>query len=198
MPCVFPLETGEKPPLVQRRAGLVPNTKAEVSQHPECQLCCVQRSCTSMCTGGLTTGCLWLQDEAAQRKQMKAIFSGALYRHSESDGNFPNSKRTVHRGCHTGTIAKHLKSYPKPTSKTTVCSRAALSLTIYAFDKRNTSCCIICDLRLVRCLSEDTVMSESTSSMSDSTSHDNGESPITNCLFAFLFVSGEFTAYQYS
>ncbi|KAK5934512.1 hypothetical protein CgunFtcFv8_014906 [Champsocephalus gunnari] len=89
----FPLEAGEKPPVVQRRAGLPPNTKAE--------------------------------DEAAQRKQMKAIFTGALYRHSESDRNIPNSKRTVHRGCHT----------------------------------------------------EDTVMSESTSSMSDSTSHDNESSP---------------------
>uniref|UniRef100_H3CPE9 Coiled-coil domain containing 120b n=1 Tax=Tetraodon nigroviridis TaxID=99883 RepID=H3CPE9_TETNG len=54
---------------------------------------------------------------------VKAIFSGALYRHSENERNVPNSKRTVHRGCHT----------------------------------------------------EDAVMSESTSSMSDSTSHDNGE-----------------------
>ncbi|XP_026024615.1 coiled-coil domain-containing protein 120 isoform X1 [Astatotilapia calliptera] len=94
LPRAFPLETGEKPPLVQRRAGLAPIAKAE-------------------------------QDEAAQRKQMKAIFTGALYRHSESDRNVPNSKRTVHRGCHT----------------------------------------------------EDTVMSESTSSMSDSTSHDNESSP---------------------
>ncbi|XP_029682191.1 coiled-coil domain-containing protein 120 isoform X2 [Takifugu rubripes] len=93
LPCSFPLETGEKPPLVQRRAGLAPNAKAD--------------------------------DEAAQRKQMKAIFSGALYRHSENDRNVPNNKRTVHRGCHT----------------------------------------------------EDTVMSESTSSMSDSTSHDNESSP---------------------
>ncbi|KAL3977824.1 inactive phospholipase D5 [Sarotherodon galilaeus] len=93
LPRAFPLETGEKPPLVQRRAGLAPIAKAE--------------------------------DEAAQRKQMKAIFTGALYRHSESDRNVPNSKRTVHRGCHT----------------------------------------------------EDTVMSESTSSMSDSTSHDNESSP---------------------
>ncbi|XP_029357959.1 coiled-coil domain-containing protein 120 isoform X2 [Echeneis naucrates] len=93
LPRAFPLETGEKPPLVQRRAGLAPNSKAD--------------------------------DEAAQRKQMKAIFTGALYRHSEPDRNVPNSKRTVHRGCHT----------------------------------------------------EDTVMSESTSSMSDSTSHDNESSP---------------------
>ncbi|KAK2862541.1 hypothetical protein Q5P01_002074 [Channa striata] len=93
LPRAFPLETGEKPPVVQRRAGLAPNAKAE--------------------------------DEAAQRKQMKAIFTGALYRHSESDRNVPNSKRTVHRGCHT----------------------------------------------------EDTVMSESTSSVSDSTSHDNESSP---------------------
>uniref|UniRef100_A0A1A8FPE1 Coiled-coil domain containing 120 n=2 Tax=Nothobranchius korthausae TaxID=1143690 RepID=A0A1A8FPE1_9TELE len=93
LPRVFPLETGEKAPLVQRRAGLVPSTKAE--------------------------------DDSVQRKQMKAIFTGALCRNSESDRNGPNSKRTVHRGCHT----------------------------------------------------EDTVMSESTSSMSDSTSHDNDSSP---------------------
>lgn len=65
-----------------------------------------------------------MQDESSQRRQMKALFSGALYRHSESDKNIPNCKRTVARGCHT----------------------------------------------------EDTMMSESTSSMSDSTSHDNEES----------------------
>ncbi|XP_007565680.1 coiled-coil domain-containing protein 120 isoform X2 [Poecilia formosa] len=93
LPRAFPLEVGEKPPLVQRRAGLVPSTKAE--------------------------------DDSGQRKQMKAIFTGALCRHSESDRNGLNSKRTVHRGCHT----------------------------------------------------EDTVISESTSSMSDSTSHDNDSSP---------------------
>nr|XP_057909586.1 coiled-coil domain-containing protein 120 [Doryrhamphus excisus]XP_057909657.1 coiled-coil domain-containing protein 120 [Doryrhamphus excisus] len=93
LPRAFPLETGEKPPAVQRRAGLPPNGKAE--------------------------------DEAAQRRQMKTIFTGALYRHADSDRNLPSSKRTVHRGCHT----------------------------------------------------EDSVMSESTSSMSDSTSHDNESSP---------------------
>ncbi|KAK5616363.1 hypothetical protein CRENBAI_013593, partial [Crenichthys baileyi] len=93
LPRAFPLDVGEKPPLVQRRAGLAPSTKAE--------------------------------DDSGQRKQMKAIFTGALCRHSESDRNGLNSKRTVHRGCHT----------------------------------------------------EDTVMSESTSSMSDSTSHDNDSSP---------------------
>lgn len=92
LPRVFPLESGEKPPLVQRRAHLAPDTKTE--------------------------------DENAQRKQMKTIFTGALYRNSELDRNAQN-KRTVHRGCHT----------------------------------------------------EDTVMSESTSSMSDSTSHDNESSP---------------------
>ncbi|XP_014021916.2 coiled-coil domain-containing protein 120 [Salmo salar] len=93
VPHAFPLETGERAPIVQRRVGLPHNnTKGE--------------------------------DETGQRRQMKTIFSGALYRHSESDRNVPNSKRTVHRGCHT----------------------------------------------------EDTVMSESTSSMSDSTSHDNEES----------------------
>ncbi|XP_028303314.1 coiled-coil domain-containing protein 120 isoform X2 [Gouania willdenowi] len=93
LPRAFPLETGDKPPTVQRRAGLCPSTRAE--------------------------------DEAFQRKQMKAMFTGALHRPSESDPNHLNSKRTVHRGCHT----------------------------------------------------EDSVMSESTSSMSDSTSHDNESSP---------------------
>uniref|UniRef100_A0A3P9LBT0 Coiled-coil domain containing 120 n=1 Tax=Oryzias latipes TaxID=8090 RepID=A0A3P9LBT0_ORYLA len=94
LPHAFPLEAGETPPVVQRRAGLVPSTKVE--------------------------------DDSAQRRQMKAIFTGALYsRHTESDRNGPNSKRTVHRGCHT----------------------------------------------------EDTVVSESASSMSDSTSHDNESSP---------------------
>ncbi|KAM9536545.1 coiled-coil domain-containing protein 120 isoform 1-T11 [Salvelinus alpinus] len=93
VPHAFPLETGERAPVVQRRAGLAHNnTKGE--------------------------------DETGQRRQMKTLFSGALYRHSEQDRNVPNSRRTVHRGCHT----------------------------------------------------EDTVMSESTSSMSDSTSHDNEES----------------------
>ncbi|XP_072238904.1 coiled-coil domain-containing protein 120 isoform X2 [Leuresthes tenuis] len=93
LPRAFPLEIGEKPPPLQRRAGLAPSTRVE--------------------------------DDFAQRKQMKALITGALYRNSESDRNGPNSKRTVHRGCHT----------------------------------------------------EDTVMSESTSSMSDSTSHDNESSP---------------------
>ncbi|XP_075904005.1 coiled-coil domain-containing protein 120 isoform X2 [Nelusetta ayraudi] len=88
LPRAFPLETGEKPPPVQRRAGMTPSARAE--------------------------------DEG--RKQMKAIFTGALHRHGEFD---QNSRRTVHRGCHT----------------------------------------------------EDSVMSESTSSMSDSTSHDNESSP---------------------
>lgn len=68
-----------------------------------------------------TAGCLWCQDEAAQRKQMKAIFTGALYRHSESDRNVPNSKRTVHRGCHTGMISKHPVTSPtQPLQKTSI------------------------------------------------------------------------------
>ncbi|XP_010880235.1 coiled-coil domain-containing protein 120 [Esox lucius] len=93
VPRAFPLETGERVPVVQRRACMPFNNTME-------------------------------EDEASQRRQMKTLFSGALYRHSESERNVPSSRRTVHRGCHT----------------------------------------------------EDTVMSESTSSMSDSTSHDNEES----------------------
>ncbi|XP_061730814.1 coiled-coil domain-containing protein 120 isoform X1 [Nerophis ophidion] len=116
LPRAFPLETGEKPPAVQRKAGLPPNCKAEVSQHLEYFF--VHCGLTQVLVA-------WMQDEAAQRRQVKTIFSGTLYRHTESDRNIPNSKRTVHRGCHT----------------------------------------------------EDSVMSESTSSMSDSTSHDNESSP---------------------
>lgn len=41
-----------------------------------------------------------LQDEG--RKQMKGIFTGALHRHAEFE---QNSRRTVHRGCHTGRAA---------------------------------------------------------------------------------------------
>lgn len=92
LPRVFPLESGEKPPLVQRRTQFSADNKTE--------------------------------DENAQRKQMKTIFTGALYRNSELDRNAQN-KRTVHRGCHT----------------------------------------------------EESVISESTSSISDSTSHDNESSP---------------------
>ncbi|CAL8355788.1 coiled-coil domain-containing protein 120 isoform X1 [Gadus morhua] len=83
----FPLEEGERPPLVQRRVG----SKSE--------------------------------DDSGLRKQRH--FTGPLYRSTESDRNVLNNKRTMHRGCHT----------------------------------------------------EDAVISESTSSMSDSTSHDNESSP---------------------
>src|SRR4029434_6556646 len=40
--------------------------------------------------------CVCLQDDPCQRRQMKALFGGALRRSTEAD------KRTVHRGCHTG------------------------------------------------------------------------------------------------
>uniref|UniRef100_A0A8C5FYR5 Coiled-coil domain-containing protein 120-like n=1 Tax=Gouania willdenowi TaxID=441366 RepID=A0A8C5FYR5_GOUWI len=120
LPRAFPLETGDKPPTVQRRAGLCPSTRAE--------------------------------DEAFQRKQMKAMFTGALHRPSESDPNHLNSKRTVHRGCHTGTITRHYQHFH----------------THFEITVKKTN---------LMCLSEDSVMSESTSSMSDSTSHDNESSP---------------------
>ncbi|KAL0978623.1 hypothetical protein UPYG_G00172990 [Umbra pygmaea] len=79
----------------------------------ECAPVVQRRSC-------LPIGSTVEEDETGQRRQMKTLFSGALYRHSESERCVPTSKRTVHRGCHT----------------------------------------------------EDTLMSESTSSMSDSTSHE--------------------------
>ncbi|XP_051932735.1 coiled-coil domain-containing protein 120 [Hippocampus zosterae] len=66
LPRAFPLETGEKPPTVRRRAGAPPPN-----------------------------------DDVARGRRMKAMLTGALYRHAESDGNLPNGKRTVHRGCHT-------------------------------------------------------------------------------------------------
>jgi len=119
------------------------------------QLCC-------WCTCGVTWPAVpWLQDDSAQRKQMKALITGALYRNSESDRNGPNSKRTVHRGCHTGTGT--LTHFPKRNWSL----HLSLKTRSHAALSRNW---IVC------CFSEDTVMSESTSSMSDSTSHDNGES----------------------
>lgn len=53
---------------------------------------------------------------------------------------------------------------------------------IYVQRRHHMSCCTVCDLNVCS-LSEDTVMSESTSSMSDSTSHDNGESTVYNMSF---------------
>ncbi|XP_031423747.1 coiled-coil domain-containing protein 120 isoform X2 [Clupea harengus] len=71
LPRDFPLEAGERPPLIQRRSGLPPHAP---SHHT--------------------------QDDPCQRRQMKALFGGALRRSTEAD------KRTVHRGCHTEETVK--------------------------------------------------------------------------------------------
>ncbi|XP_020557303.1 FERM domain-containing protein 4B isoform X3 [Oryzias latipes] len=84
VPCDFPLEVGEKPPCVQRRGG---NRKSRV------------------------------EEENTQRsKQRKKIFSGTLRKHNTSEHNHTNthnSKRTVHRGCHTDdTVRSESSSTP--------------------------------------------------------------------------------------
>ncbi|XP_059385534.1 coiled-coil domain-containing protein 120 isoform X2 [Carassius carassius] len=76
LPQDFPLEEGERPPFVQRRAGLAPHITSKG------------------------------EDDAGQRRQMKALFSGALRRSIDSDKNALHSKRTVHRGCHTEETVK--------------------------------------------------------------------------------------------
>ncbi|KAI7794892.1 coiled-coil domain-containing protein 120 isoform X1 [Triplophysa rosa] len=76
LPRDFPLEAGERPPFVQRRTGLAPYVTSKG------------------------------EDDPGQRRQMKALFSGALRRSIESDKNMLYSKRTVHRGCHTEETVK--------------------------------------------------------------------------------------------
>ncbi|XP_039649786.1 FERM domain-containing protein 4A-like, partial [Perca fluviatilis] len=78
VPSDFPLEAGEKPPCVRRRAG----TSRQVN-----------RKCRA-------------EEEDSQRsKQKKTLFSGALRKHCDSEHNTHththHGKRTVHRGCHT-------------------------------------------------------------------------------------------------
>ncbi|RVE71115.1 hypothetical protein OJAV_G00071640 [Oryzias javanicus] len=87
VPCDFPLEVGEKPPCVQRRGG---NRKSRVEE-----------------------------EETQRSKQRKKIFSGTLRKHNTSEhnghnhSNTHNSKRTVHRGCHTDdTVRSESSSTP--------------------------------------------------------------------------------------
>ncbi|KAI4902956.1 hypothetical protein NFI96_015895, partial [Prochilodus magdalenae] len=56
--------------------------------------------------GELREVCLLEADDPGQRRQMKMLFSGALRRNIESDKNTLQSKRTVHRGCHTEETVK--------------------------------------------------------------------------------------------
>uniref|UniRef100_A0A8C9X3K4 Coiled-coil domain containing 120a n=1 Tax=Sander lucioperca TaxID=283035 RepID=A0A8C9X3K4_SANLU len=72
VPSDFPLEAGEKPPCVRRRAG--------ASRHGN-------RKCR--------------EEDSQRSKQKKTLFSGALRKHSDSEHNTHHGKRTVHRGCHT-------------------------------------------------------------------------------------------------
>ncbi|KAG9336026.1 hypothetical protein JZ751_003285 [Albula glossodonta] len=75
IPKEFPLEAGERPPHVRRRSGLSHHGSKHSSKGEE--------------------------EEVGQRKQKKALFSGALRRQTDSDQHPTHGKRTVHRGCHT-------------------------------------------------------------------------------------------------
>ncbi|XP_053083157.1 coiled-coil domain-containing protein 120 isoform X2 [Pangasianodon hypophthalmus] len=76
LPYDFPLEVGEQPPVVQRRAGKALNAMSEV------------------------------EDNLGQQRQEKTGFSGTLLQSIESDKNTLQNKRTVHRGCHTEETVK--------------------------------------------------------------------------------------------
>ncbi|KAG7472669.1 hypothetical protein MATL_G00111380 [Megalops atlanticus] len=80
LPKEFPLETGERPPQVRRRGGLAHHGSKHSSKGEE--------------------------EETCQRKQKKALFSGALRRQTDSEQHPPHGKRTVHRGCHTDDTVK--------------------------------------------------------------------------------------------
>ncbi|XP_047664039.1 coiled-coil domain-containing protein 120 isoform X2 [Tachysurus fulvidraco] len=74
--CDFPLEVGEHPPIVQRRAEKALNDTSKV------------------------------EDNLGQRRQVKTGFSGTPCQSTESDKNALRNKRTVHRGCHTEETVK--------------------------------------------------------------------------------------------
>ncbi|XP_058229887.1 coiled-coil domain-containing protein 120 isoform X2 [Hemibagrus wyckioides] len=76
LPCDFPLEVGEHPPILQHRAGKALNGTSNV------------------------------EDNLGQRRQVKTGFSVTLCQNTESDKNAVFNKRTVHRGCHTEEMVK--------------------------------------------------------------------------------------------
>ncbi|XP_051964932.1 coiled-coil domain-containing protein 120-like [Xyrauchen texanus] len=80
VPHEFPLETGEKPPLLRRKVGLSHNGSKQNTKNEE--------------------------EDSSQRKTKKTLFSGALRRHVDSEQHPQHGKRTVHRGCHTDNTVK--------------------------------------------------------------------------------------------
>ncbi|KAK3512787.1 hypothetical protein QTP70_025298, partial [Hemibagrus guttatus] len=81
LPCDFPLEVGEHPPILQHRSGKALNGTSKVEN------------------GFIHS--LQPKDNLGQRRQVKTGFSVAHCQSTESDKNALLNKRTVHRGCHT-------------------------------------------------------------------------------------------------
>lgn len=112
--------------------------------------------------------CVRVQLEESQRpKPLKKTLFSSVRKHSDPEHNTqlqPQSqrtKRTVHRGCHTGTTAAALIVQPGNPQKTQETQASS------CFDL--TPCCV----------SDDAVRSES-SSTSDSTGHEHGNNTLHN------------------
>ncbi|XP_029103735.1 coiled-coil domain-containing protein 120 isoform X2 [Scleropages formosus] len=79
LPSEFPLEAGERPPLVRTIMGKAHSVAMQNSKEEE---------------------------EVSQRMPKKGLFSGALLRQKEPEQHHSHSKRMVHRGCHTDEVVK--------------------------------------------------------------------------------------------
>ncbi|KAL4622580.1 coiled-coil domain-containing protein 120-like isoform X1 [Arapaima gigas] len=79
LPSEFPLEAGERPPLLRSIMGQTHSVTMHNSKDEE---------------------------EVSHRMPKKGLFGGALHRQKESEQHHSHIKRMVHRGCHTDEVVK--------------------------------------------------------------------------------------------